>query len=53
MLKAATVGFPVLHIEGHGVRICAKDRWLVHVVPEVIQVAGSREIIVAELLAPV
>jgi hypothetical protein len=53
VLKAATASFPVSHIEGHRVRISTENRRFIHIVPEVVEVARSWEVLISELLTPV
>lgn len=53
MLKAASISLIVSHIERHRVSFGTEDRWLIHIVPDVVEVARPWEISIAELLAPV
>lgn len=53
MLEAAAISFIVSHVERHCVSIGTEDRWLIHIVPDVVEVARPWKINIAKLLAPV
>ena len=53
MLKAAAISFIVSHVERHSVSVGTEYRWLIHIIPDVVEVARPWEISVTELLAPV
>ena len=53
MLEAAAISLIVSHVERHSVSFGTEDRWLIHIVPDVVEVARPWEISITELLAPV
>ncbi len=53
MLEAAAISLIVSHVERHRVSFGTEDRWLIHIVPDVVEVARPWEISITELLAPV
>jgi len=53
VFERAAISFPVQHIEWHRVWVSVEDRWLIHIIPEIVKVVRSFEVFIAELLSPV
>lgn len=53
MFKGAPIRFKVDHIYWHCLSRCVIDLWLVHIVPSLVKIVSSFEVIVCVLLCPI
>jgi len=53
VLNLRAIFFVVEHVHWHGFSISAKNRWLIHIIPELVKILLICELVIAEPRTPV